>query len=476
MNRRVGRHLALAGWLRLPRASAAARFRRIFPPAEGPRCRRRVSALRVAGLVATGGWLAVRTGGLAALVVLGLAGVAYRFIRAGRQRQARAAAIQAAVPGFVAALADELRAGAAPADALQAAASCAGPLRDALTRLAVARRSAQASAAGLLDLSTTAGAQGLATVAGCWAAAARCGARPAEVLDGVAAALLAAEISRAEAIAELAGTRAASGVLSLLPIAGLALAAAAGGHPLQFLLQTGAGRLTLAVAAGLDLLGWRWAQLVLRRAAGTDRAVTPARRFAQTALLVLVSALAVLATAPGAAAVPLAVAVLWYGLRRGRARPGSAAGLAEDADLPLALDLLAACRRAGLTPPDALLTVATATPGPLGAALRDAAARLTGGSGAGRAYSGWAADADLGQAARTLIRCAQTGAPAAGALARLAARCRARRAAERRMRIHRAALAGLAPLTCCFLPAFLLTGVVPLAVSLFGQLPRLAGR
>ena len=76
-------------------------------------------------------------------------------------------------------------------------------------------------------------------------------------------------------------------------------------------------------------------------------------------------------------------------------------------------------------------------------------------------------------AARALARACDGGAPVATAVSRLAAEVRAegRSAAEQAAR--RVGVLAVAPLGLCFLPAFVLLGVVPVVLGLAG--PLLAG-
>ena len=76
----------------------------------------------------------------------------------------------------------------------------------------------------------------------------------------------------------------------------------------------------------------------------------------------------------------------------------------------------------------------------------------------------------LAPAARALARASDGGAPVAAAVSRLAAEVRAegRSAAEQTAR--RVGVLAVAPLGLCFLPAFVLLGVVPVVVGLAGPL------
>ena len=140
-------------------------------------------------------------------------------------------------------------------------------------------------------------------------------------------------------------------------------------------------------------------------------------------------------------------------------------------DLPLALDLLAACLAGGAVTRDAVPAVAAAVPGPCGLRLGVVAARLAVGSPAAEAWAALGSDrGPAGAAARAMSRAAVGGAPVATAVQQVAddARREAAAAAERAAR--RAGVLAVGPLGLCFLPAFLLLGVVPAVIGLAGPL------
>jgi Flp pilus assembly protein TadB len=153
------------------------------------------------------------------------------------------------------------------------------------------------------------------------------------------------------------------------------------------------------------------------------------------------------------------------------------------ADLPLLLDLLSSCLAGGAALPDAARAVGAAVPGPAGRRLesvaamlavgappRDAWAALSGGASLPGGASGGASEDPLAPAARALARAADGGAPVAAAVARMAteARADARSVAEQAAR--RVGVLVVMPLGLCFLPAFVLLGVVPVVAGLAGPL------
>nr|WP_246211273.1 type II secretion system F family protein [Phytoactinopolyspora alkaliphila] len=133
--------------------------------------------------------------------------------------------------------------------------------------------------------------------------------------------------------------------------------------------------------------------------------------------------------------------------------------------LPLAADLLAAAISAGCPPVNAAEQVGRSLGGPLGSALATAAAVARIGSDPARAWSGLAADPALKPLGRALGSAVIRGVSPVHALQRVAqdGREAARWSAEARARAVGARAA--APLGLCFLPAFVLLGIVPLIVS-----------
>ena len=141
--------------------------------------------------------------------------------------------------------------------------------------------------------------------------------------------------------------------------------------------------------------------------------------------------------------------------------------------LPLALDLLAACLAGGAPPEAAISAVALAFPGPCGSRLHRVAAALRLGSTPAEAWAALGTDRDpAGAAARALARAADGGSPVADAVQRVASDARRRQEAAAHQRAARAGVLAVLPLGACFLPAFVLLGVVPAVVGLAGPLLR----
>lgn len=106
-------------------------------------------------------------------------------------------------------------------------------------------------------------------------AASRCalelGAAQAQVLERVAASLVAEEEAEAGRRAALAGPSATARLLLWLPVLGLGLGVALGARPWDVLLDGGAGTTAGAVGLILGLVGRQWSRRLLRvaRVAGT---------------------------------------------------------------------------------------------------------------------------------------------------------------------------------------------------------------
>ncbi len=139
------------------------------------------------------------------------------------------------------------------------------------------------------------------------------------------------------------------------------------------------------------------------------------------------------------------------------------------ADLPLAADLLAAALRAGAPVDRAVAAVADALDGPLGGRLRRAARSLRLGAEPAEAWEHLAGIPGADRLAAAAARSSASGGALAGALERLAGDLRADRAVAVEAAAQRAGVLIVLPLGLCFLPAFLLAGLVPVLVSVLGR-------
>ena len=161
-----------------------------------------------------------------------------------------------------------------------------------------------------------------------------------------------------------------------------------------------------------------------------------------------------------------------HGLVRGRA-PRVRRGTAGGPDVPLVLDLVAAAVRAGLPPGRALeatLDALSAAGVPEDPALRRVAVQLSWGSTAEAAWSPLTAQTDRwDDLADALLLSTRTGAPAASLLASAASSARATRRWNAEAAATRLSALLVLPLGLCTLPAFLLLGVVPVVLTLAGE-------
>jgi pilus assembly protein TadC len=149
-------------------------------------------------------------------------------------------------------------------------------------------------------------------------------------------------------------------------------------------------------------------------------------------------------------------------VRRERAR--------ATADLPIAAELMAAATRAGAPPDRAALVVGGALGGPVGRRLAEVGRSLRQGDLPAEA---WHSVTDLpggGRLASVAARSAERGSALTQALEHQAADLRAARAARAEAVTRRVGIFLVIPLGLCFLPAFLLAGVVPLVAAVLDEL------
>ncbi|MEV1019798.1 type II secretion system F family protein [Streptomyces sp. NPDC050264] len=160
----------------------------------------------------------------------------------------------------------------------------------------------------------------------------------------------------------------------------------------------------------------------------------------------------------------------WWREREARARASAGGGAFARAEaerqLPLIADLLAACLAAGAEPVGAARAVGESAGGPVGRAMARGAAQVRLGGEPGVAWRELAAIPGAGALVRLLERAGDSGAPAAAPVAQFAAECRAERGRRATAVARRAAVVITAPVGLCFLPAFLVIGVLPVVIGL----------
>ncbi len=156
-------------------------------------------------------------------------------------------------------------------------------------------------------------------------------------------------------------------------------------------------------------------------------------------------------------------------LRRVEPRAVRERRLREAADLPLAADLLAAALRAGAPVDRSVLAVAEALDGPLADRLGRVGRTLELGGTAAEAWAHLHPVAAAERLTAAAIRSSDSGAALAGALTRLADDLRSDRATAAEAAARRAGVLIVLPLGLCFLPAFILAGLVPVIVAVLGD-------
>jgi hypothetical protein len=215
------------------------------------------------------------------------------------------------------------------------------------------------------------------------------------------------------------------------------------------------------------------------------------------AVWVLLAGVAAAVFIGGAAAFPAGVigAVgTYFWLSRQRAKAELRERTRLTAQVPPLADLFAAGLSAGLQPAQAAVTVAQAFGGIprrprsstsdrldrskltginlLAYRFHDAATAVLAGADPQAAWSALAMDEATAPLATAIIRAERTGAPAATIVGRAARQLRDAAADALSAEVRTVGVRATAPLTLCFLPAFICLGVVPTAL---GLLPRLRG-
>jgi pilus assembly protein TadC len=164
----------------------------------------------------------------------------------------------------------------------------------------------------------------------------------------------------------------------------------------------------------------------------------------------------------------LGVAAFWW-LRRQPPREVADENARVAEELPFVADLLGAALRAGAAPASAARCVADAVGGPLGERLRRVERLLSLGAPANEAWS-YLGETDAARRIAAAARRSQhSGAAFAGALHRVADDLRTDRLIAADAAARRAGTLIVLPLGLCFLPAFVLAGLVPVIVAVLGD-------
>jgi len=233
------------------------------------------------------------------------------------------------------------------------------------------------------------------------------GAPLGRVLEQVAGTLVAEAESRAERDAALAGPRATGRLLMWLPVAGGFLGWALGADPVATATDGGVGTVAVSLGVALLVAGRVWSDRLVAAARGADR--------------------------PGV-------------------------------DVQVVLELVAAALRSGAGVPRALEATGGAIGGPDGAVLTRAAHALVLGSTWERAWTG--APPVLDPMVRALRGAWMDGAAPGEALRAAGEEVRHEQRSEARTAAARLGVRLVLPLGACYLPAFVLVGLVPVLLAL----------
>lgn len=139
-------------------------------------------------------------------------------------------------------------------------------------------------------------------------------------------------------------------------------------------------------------------------------------------------------------------------------------------DLPTAVHLLGACLAAGAAVPGALETVAGALPGAVAEELLAVRHRLALGVDPVEVWRSLAHHPQLRPLGRALARAQQSGASVRSAVEGLATELSAQSRARTDALARSVEVRAAAPLGACFLPAFVLLGVVPMVVGVLSAM------
>lgn len=139
-------------------------------------------------------------------------------------------------------------------------------------------------------------------------------------------------------------------------------------------------------------------------------------------------------------------------------------------DLPLGVELLGSCVRGGAAVEPSLRVVADALGGPLADCFHGVGHRLAIGLDPVSVWRGLVDDPVLAPLGRAVARSHESGASVAVAIDALADDLREQARTEAQVRANAVEVRAAAPLGACFLPAFLLIGVVPLIAGILADI------
>ncbi|GAA1953621.1 hypothetical protein GCM10009798_10980 [Nocardioides panacihumi] len=202
----------------------------------------------------------------------------------------------------------------------------------------------------------------------------------------------------------------------------------------------------------------------------TDDAGWMMRHRIALSLLAGVAASTLVGGMPGWVIAPVAAGGCWRAI--GRAEPADVRRQRDELrrELPHLARLLAAALAAGAAPATAAQAVSDALPGPGGARLGAAAARLRLGADPVAVWQGLADEPALAPLGRALARGQSSGSSVVVSVQRLGDELARAARADAEDRARRVGVKAAVPLGICLLPCFLLIGIVPLVGGLLASL------
>lgn len=243
-----------------------------------------------------------------------------------------------------------------------------------------------------------------------------------------------------------------------------------------------AAALAAAALAGLPVLCWGDAQRAARSRLGALAAPSPSPPASSSAwgrgvstgclvaLVVLVLAVVIGIVGRGPVLAGLAPALFLLAWRPLAARSAARVCRREvAAALPRFADLLAACLESGASPADAVDVTRRHLGGPVADLLAPVAGALRSGVDPLAVYGRQGRDDPVRGLVTALARAMESGAPLAATVAAIADDQRRRRRWSAEAAARRAGVHAVGPLVVCFLPAFVLLGVVPVVLAIATQ-------
>jgi pilus assembly protein TadC len=232
-----------------------------------------------------------------------------------------------------------------------------------------------------------------------------------------------------------------------------------------------------AVLAGVSVLAAGEARHVARSRMRRLTCMAPSRSRAdvRAAFVLLISIVVLLPGAVqllGRGPVLAGLAPMLFLLARARLAVRSATRGAQReiaSALPRFADLAAACLESGAGPAEAVDVVRRHIGGPLADRLAPVAGALRSGVDPLTAYGDHGPDDPVRALVAALARAMDSGAPLADAVAAVADDQRRRRRWSAEAAARRAGVHAIGPLVVCFLPAFVLLGVVPVVLGIAAE-------